>query len=254
VDGVSVRALSAEDDDAVSRTPREVWDAIVSYRGNGEPGNGFVIDVSELYEALIAGFPGEATAIDQIFINHGWYADLGSPGNGEYDPGEEIGVTSPDGSRLRTAPEPNAVFNARLDTGEVAATAFVQVLYPRPREALSYGFEAPVDPETGTIALAMPPAETGAVVRIVLTADGRLPAVLEDIEAATFWEQAEAAGYDSFLTLEATLQEGDLFADSDEGGSSLPIPALAVIAVVAVVLLGGGAWFVRSRSAGPPIE
>ena len=246
VNSVRVVGFSAEDDDGVSHTPREVWEAIVSYRGTGEHGNGFVIDVSELYEALITAFPDEQAAIDQIFINHGWYADIGSPPNGRYDPGEEIGITSPDGARLRTAPERDAVFDARLDTGAVAASAFVQVLYPEPREALSYAFEATVDEATGTVALAVPPAETGAVLRIVLRADGHLPVLLDDIEAATFWEQANAANYQPFVTLTATMVEGELFTDGADEASIAP--ELALAGAAGVIALGIAAVFFGERT------
>ena len=247
--GVRVVGFSSDDDDDVSHSPREVWDAILSFRGTGAPGNGFVIDVSELYEALITGFPSESAAIDQIFINHGWYADLGAPPNGRYDSGEPIGVTSPDGANIRTLPERDPVFDARIDTGDVASTAFVQVLYPEPREALSYAFTAQVDQETGTIALAVPPAETGAVVRIVLSAEGHLPLILDDIEAATFWADAEASGYQQFVTLTATMVEGDPFADE---GDSLPVALIggAAAAVVAIVVVLLGALRLRRRRAG----
>ncbi|MDA0350592.1 MAG: hypothetical protein O3A10_00085 [Chloroflexi bacterium] len=249
VNSVRIEGFSTQDDDAVSHTPREVWDVIVGYRGSGEPGNGFVIDMSELYEALITGFPDEADAIDQIFVNHGWYADLGDTPNGQYDEGEPIGVTSKDGAAIRTAPDRDVVFDARLDTGAVASRAFVQVLYPEPREALSYAFEAPVDPDSGTIALAVPPPESGAVLRIVLSADGHLPVVLDDIEAATFWADAEANGYQPFVELEATLREGNAFGAEDDG-SSLPLPLLAGAAAAVVAVLGGGGWLMRRRGRG----
>lgn len=116
-------------------------------------------------------------------------------------------------------------------------------------EAISSGSYLAASVAAREATTGMPFVESGA---IPLTVDGHQSVLLEDIEGETSRQQAEAAGYDSFIELDATQEEGGRAADSDDSGSSLPVPALALIGGIAVVLLGGGAWYVRSRSAGPP--
>ncbi len=252
--GVRVVGLGSGDDDGVTRTAAEVWQAILAYRSTSEYSKGHVMNTAELYQALRSAFPADLAAIDGIFVAHGVYADM-APRNSAHDPGEPIGTTSPDGSRLRAdylAPE---VFQAAIDTAGVPARVQVQVLYPQPRDGLSYAYSTTPDPETGTISVAVPPVGTGALVRMVVWADGHLPALLPDLYAEGFWAQAEANEYRPFLDYQVSLPVGDVMTDAvatdadgtPAGGAGFLLPLLVALAAVAVA--AGGLWWGRRRAA-----
>jgi len=259
---VEAFTLAAVDDDPLSVGLRELWDVILAAPSSHESSNGHIVDASELYEALFEAFSGDRDGdgrddVDEIFISHGFFADTaGGTSNRVYDDGEEVGLTSyrnvprQDSLDPRTAAEPVPVYLATLDTGADEARVLVQVIYDEPFAGRSFAFERVAD-EDGTVEISVPPADLPASVHVFAVADGRLPVLIETFRSDTFWADAAANNFEPFVALEATLTVGDLFAD-DEGGSSLPVPMLAVIAGVAVVLLGVGGWLVRSRRAGPP--
>jgi len=247
IDTIKVVGLGVGDDDAVARTAPEVWQAILSYRSTSEHSRGFVMDTAELYEALHEAFPADAAAIDDIFVAHGIFADR-DPRNNIRDATEDIGVTSPDGTRIRLDLAPAEVFDAVVDTGAVQSHVLVQVLYPQPRDARSYAYTAVPDGD-GVISVAVPPASTGARIRLAVYADGHIPALLPDIEATTFWDEAAANDYTPFLTYAVTLPAGDPLAEAVPYGSSEDSAPwlLMVLAAAALALTGSGAWWWRSR-------
>ena len=247
--GVRVVGLGVGDDDGVSRTTAEVWQAILSYRSGSEHSKGFVMDTSELYEALREAFPSDATGIDGIFVAHGVFADR-DPRNGVRDATEDIGVTSPDGTAIRLDAVPDDVFRAVVATGGVEARVLVQVLYPEPRDALSYAYSVTPD-EDGSIFVAVPPQSTEAVVQMVVFAEERLPALLPDLAAGDFWAQAEGNDHQSFLAFDVDLPVGDPLADplpQGDGDGSFPL-TLVLLGGAALLLAGAGFWW-RSRRGG----
>ncbi|MBU1866448.1 MAG: hypothetical protein KKE89_08545 [Actinobacteria bacterium] len=256
LNSVEVVGLAVGDDDGIARTAAEVWQAILAYRSTSQHSKGHVMDASELYEALRDGFPADTAAIDAVFVAHGVFADT-EPRNGIHDPGESIGITSPDGSRLRTDYQTPEVFQAVVDTGDVPARVQVQVLYPEPRDALSYAYTAVPDPETAVVSVAVPPASTGAVVRMVVRADGYLPVLLPDLHAEDFWAQADANGYRPFMTYQAALTPGDAMADAVAVNASgapilpggFPLPLILALAIGVLVIAAGGVWWWRRRVA-----
>jgi hypothetical protein len=175
-------------------------------------------------------------------------------------------VTSPDGAALRREVQPAGVFDATVDAGDAEAAVLVQVIYPEPRDALSYAYAARPG-EDGTISVAVPPASTGAVVRMAVSAEGRLPALLPDLYAEDFWADADRNGYEPFLSYSVDLPPGDPLADAMAVGSDgRPIrsggfPSVLVIGLVLAgsAVAGVGVWWVRrshpaaaSAAAGPP--
>jgi hypothetical protein len=65
------------DDDAVHLTLEQLWGVLDHYHP----------DLASFYDELVATFPGERAAIDDVFVAHGLFTDLGS-GDGAFQPGE----------------------------------------------------------------------------------------------------------------------------------------------------------------------
>ena len=89
---------------------------------------------------------------------------------------------------------------------------------------------------------------------MVVSADGRLPALLPDLEAGEFWEQAAANGFAPFLEFSIDLPEGDPLADAvpyGAGGGSFPLQ-IVLAAVAALLAVGTGLWW-KSRRGGSPV-
>ena len=88
-------AETTVDDDAVSIPVQRLWSAILAHRGESEFGNGHVHNVSELHDGLVGAFPGQAAAIEEIFVAHGYFADTaGGQSDRKRDPGERAGMSS----------------------------------------------------------------------------------------------------------------------------------------------------------------
>lgn len=258
VSRVEVFILAAADDDPISVSVRELWDVIVAAPSTHPSGNGHIVDVSELYEALFAAFSGDRDGdgqddVNEIFVRHGYFADIaGGLGNHAYDDGEDIGLSSYLGPGVssgqpRQSSELIEVFRANIDTGAVPARALVQIVYGEPFEGRSHAYELTVD-ESGTIEVAVPPPDTAATVTVTLLADGHLPATVAVLDSADFWSRAEAAGFAPFLNFEAELQAGELFPSDDSSSISTALLA-AIGGVVALVIVALIAWRMRARSA-----
>lgn len=244
---VEAFTLAAVDDDPISVGLRELWDVILAAPSSHESSNGHIVDASELYEALFGAFSGDRDGdgrddVDEIFISHGFFADTaGGTSNRVYDDGEEVGLTSysnvpgQDSLDPRTAAEDKPSLLATVDTGSAEANVLVQVIYDEPLAGRSYAFEQTPD-EDGTVEISVPPPDLPATVHVFATADGRLPILVESFRSDTFWADAAANNFESFVALEATLVEGDPFAEEDGGSSALVlIGGIAAALVVAVV-------------------
>ncbi len=246
----SVRATTATtvDDDPVTIPLRDLWEAIITYRGTHPSGNGFLHNVSELYEALVGAFPGRVAGIEEIFVAHGYFEDTdGGTSNRIRDLAEEAGPSSyvgipgrPDRSPRLATPSID-VFDTVVDTGGVSAELLVQVRYPAPFEGRGYAYRTRVDPESGTAPVAVPPASSGATVGVVVLADGYRPVVGAELDAAGYWAEAEANGFAPFLTIAAPMVPDG----SGAGPAGLPIGWLS--AGVGLVAAAGVIWTARRR-------
>jgi len=75
------------DDVAIHLTLEQLWGVIAHYHP----------DLASLYDELVATFPGERAAIDDVFVAHGLFTDLGS-GDGAYQAGEPFLDANANGS------------------------------------------------------------------------------------------------------------------------------------------------------------
>ena len=71
--------VDAADNDAVQLTLQEIWGVLKTNKGN----------MYEVYQKFVNDFPDKKQGIDQIFINHGFFADT-DKGNSTYDQGEPL--------------------------------------------------------------------------------------------------------------------------------------------------------------------
>ena len=199
----------------------------------------------------VRAFPEDQVGIDRIVAAHGMAGSgLDAQGQpvGPFPPGTTV-VTGADGSETeRRNPADLAVFEAPIDTGGVATHAFIEVFHPAATTSRSHGHL--VELVDGVASVSVPPAATGALVRITAYADGYLPQVVAEFGADEFWELAVAPDQ-RVLAYEVAMQPGEVFPDGGDDG--LPRWLLAAgLALAGVVALGVGlaiALVVRRRRA-----
>lgn len=220
--------IGGGDDDAVSIPLTELWNTLMTAQDSSTanpgqlraPGYRYPFDMSDVYGRLLAAHQSDTETmgnINRIFIKHGFFGDTN--GNRSFQSGEKIGETShparSDGS-LNSAPmlprfsSPiSAQLFATIKRREHGGQESVYVVYPGQRHDLSYSYTAAADAK-GRIPLAMPPADSGAQVMVVASAEGHLPKTIATIKASKFW--ADAAQHDgkAFLAIDAKLQRGEI--------------------------------------------
>ena len=262
------------DDDPITGDLFALWPAILNYRSPNPASAAYgnhVFDVQDLYHVsqLLYGSDRDRDGngvvdVDEIFARHGFFADTdGGASDRIWDLGERAGFSSHTESTVgpdryppmipRSSPPVLPELQARIDTGGVDATALVQVEFPEDDAS----FATLVTPDAqGMVPLPVPPEASGGRVSVIVLAEGYGPALALEVEAGTFWPQAERNAGHSFLSATVVMEPGvvvpgELGAAGD-GGSvgwllwAFLVVALIVVAVVAVVAL------VRRRGSGPP--
>ena len=203
--------VAKSDDDDMSIGLLRLMSIITEYERpdtNGEQG---VSTVAELYDALINGEFSGSTAnsglseitvdkIDELFINHGFFADL--DGDKQYDPAidGEVGVSSHPVTHLgetsysafipRRDPEAYEGAFVKINTGDAAVDTIIQISMPGDGGSGSYAYVAPRDGST-SVELAVPPADQEASVTIITAGKGYKPVIAFRVDADEFHQKVE---------------------------------------------------------------
>lgn len=243
---------AAVDDDPVKVELSALWAAIVEFRSERPGSNGRLLDVTDLYRALRGRFGGQdADAdghedIDQLFVAHGFYADLN--GNRAHEPAEAIGLTSHPGRSIEVDDTlevwPDLIPRHRL---VLPPALHLQATVSPPDSILLVlvsgsswgGYLAPLDAE-GELRVIPPPAREGAYASVVAVGMDVEPTVVWHQDASELLAQLEAHR-SPYLTIEAELTpgaEGSTRAGSPEwlrlafgGGALVALVGLLLIAV-----------------------
>ena len=222
-DRVVLNTVSAApvDDDPISVTPRQLWDAIAGWPGP-DPAYPHVETMEDLHSALTAAFRGDRDRngkddVDEAFVAHGFFADTaGNASNRSHDPDEAVGPTShfaeqvpggtpwPEMIPRHFAPPPEEEM-VRVDTHGVPAQFVIQVTFPTPREDASFGYVVEPD-ERGRIHVQVPAGDTGARITIAAVADGHRPQLVARLAADAFWAEASTRPFTSFMAFDAPLE------------------------------------------------
>jgi hypothetical protein len=96
----------------------------------------------------------------------------------------------------------------------------------------------------------MPPPEYGGTASLTALADGYLPAVVGVIETETFWEEAEEAAWEPFLSFDVDMERGELGPSGEDDGGGFDIGWLLLAGGGGVLVLAGLASAAVARRSG----
>lgn len=248
--------ISRTDDDNVSMDLLRLMRIITEYERTGDDvGSMGVSNVAELYDALAneisessGGSAGvvdiSASQIDEIFVNHGFYADL--DGDHVYNPelDGEIGISSHPSTDVnntsypafipRQDPDPFAGSLITIDTGAEGIDAIVQISMPANGGANSYAYVSSLD-GTNQVELAIPPADHNAQITIITAGKNYKPVIAYRVDADDFHEKIENGSISELQVVPVELEPGTVIAKP--GVSSKTIQSGIIIGGIIALLL-----------------
>jgi hypothetical protein len=241
----------------------------------------YIYDVKQLYHVLVSYGVGEhltpngISALNELFIAHGFFADTG-PQNFTYDMGEAIGLTSNLAFRrenasfpardIRRSPPPlvNSYLGVSVQdaqTGQaVEANDYeVTVRFDPPYELYNYSYIAPLS-APGQLYIEPPDSLYDATISVLPVRDGAPPSTQPvEFTTAQYWEWMGQDPSGSFL--EHTFQvstQGSSEVPSNEPATSetnnngligITVLACCCLLILVIATAGGVLFFIRrSRS------
>lgn len=177
--------------DAISVSPESLWKVLSAGPSIG--------NVLELYRRLLGAAPGlgiNQADLDQLFINHGLYADLND--SCSYDAGERVGQVADKNRPWRRAVPPQSGAAVDLSVaasglpGDAALRLWVAVSSPdHDHDSL---YSVPLTGDEQRVNLEPLPPRSGAVMRLwVASADGGWRSATLAVPTADFWNAAARA-------------------------------------------------------------
>ena len=241
--------IAKSDDDDMSIGLLRLMSIITEYERPDSNGARGVSTVSELHDALINGeFSGSdgdsglseitAEAVDELFINHGFFADL--DGDKQYDPAVDgkVGASSHPVTQLGETSysafiprqDPDAYDDAfvKINTGDAAVDAIIQISMPGDGGSGSYAYVAPRD-GSNSVELAVPPADQDASVTIITAGKDYKPVIAFRVDADEFHAKVD----------NGTVSELQIKAVELEPGSALNAPAVKGSTIQLGIMVGG---------------
>lgn len=239
--------IAKEDDDDIAIGLLRLITILTEYeRTDGKAG---VSNISELYEALTntdessastGGQLGEISTelVDEVFVSHGFFADL--DGDRKYNPeiDGEIGASSHPVTEFagkefaefipRHDPDPYDGSFVKINTGDADVDAIIQISMPADGGSGSYAYVAPKG-GSDNVELAVPPANQDAEVTIITAGKDYRPVIAFRVEADNFHEKVE----------NGTISELQVAAVELAPGSSLNQPNSNSTTIQFGVMIGG---------------
>ena len=250
--------IARADDDEVHMDLQQLIGIITGYQRTGASTNGAgnigVSNVAELYDALVGGNESLGTAaigaslsqINEIFINHGFFADL--DGDRKYDPevDGEIGHSSHPVTRVGSTSypaiipreDPDAYDGAfvTLKTGDESVDAVVQISMPADGGSGSYAYVTTLN-GTGRVELAVPAPGQGAEVTIITAARDFKPVIAFRIDADVFHEKVANGTINELQITPVELEPGTSLAIAGGDGPSMQFNIIVAGVVAALLVL-----------------
>jgi len=257
--------IAKSDDDDVSIGLIRLITMITEYdRADGKQG---VSNVAELYDVLTSNDQSltstaanleeiPTTLIDDIFIDHGFFADL--DGDRKYDPevDGEIGASSHPVSEFggtsfaefipRNDPDPYEGSFVKINTGDADVNAIIQISMPADGGAASYAYVAPKG-GSGNVELAVPPANQDAEVTIITAGKDYRPVIAFRVEADNFHEKVENGTISELQVAPVELKAGASLQQPNPNGTAIQFGVMiggiaAVLIVVASLIAIRRQW------------
>ncbi len=247
--------IAKSDDDETAVDLRQLMSMITEYeRDDGKLG---VSNVAELYDALSeaiesqsgrnTGFGAVTIAqIDELFVNHGFFADL--DGDRMYSPaidgpiGEsshpvtEIGEISFPAFIPRQDPDAYDGSFVTIDTGDADVDAIIQISLPADGGSGSYAYIAPKG-GSGRVELAVPPANQNAEVTIITAGKDYRPVIAFRVDADDFHKKVENGTISELQVEPVELGAGAAIVQPGNDGTAIQLGVIlgGIVAVFVVV-------------------
>ncbi len=257
--------LPKSDDDNMQIGLNRLMDLVTNYeRPDGSTG---VSNVAELYDSLTASNQSQIsggtnladisiTEINEIFVSHGFFADL--DGDKQFDPeiDGEIGASShPDiefGGEMfpafltRHDPDPYEGSFVKINTGDADVDAIIQISMPTDGGSGSYAYVAPKGGSDG-VELAVPAAGQQAEVTIITAGKGYRPVIAFRVDADNFHEKVENGTIADLQVAPVELAPGAKLQQSDDNSTNFQLGVmiggmLAVLVIVASLIAIRRQW------------
>jgi hypothetical protein len=243
--------IARNDDENVTLGLSQLIGIITGYErtdAGGAAGTG-VSNVAELYDALVNGdesltrrSPGSVEisppGIDEVFINHGFFADLDGdknytpeidgPVGASSHPVVQVGGSTYPALIPRNDPDPYDGSFVTIDTGDSGASAIIQISIPTDDGASSYAYVTELE-GSNRVELAVPPANQDAKVTVITAGEDYKPVIAFRVDADDFHEKVENG---TIADLQVTPVEL-------ESGMAVSQPAVDNTTVQTGIIVGG---------------
>ena len=226
-----------------------------------------VSSVAELYDSLTMNDKSQSNTraslediseaqVDEIFVNHGFFADLDGDRMFNPDIDGEIGSSSHPVSEIggqsfspfipRQDPDPYEGSFVRINTGDIDVDAIIQISMPADGGSRSYAYIAPKD-GANQIELAVPPANQNAAVTIITAGKNYRPVIAFRVDADNFHEMVENGTISDLQVAPVELASGSSLQKPDANSSAIQFGVVigglfAVILVVASLIAIRRQW------------
>ena len=197
----SINETTYVDDDAIDLSLEEMWPILKTFHN----------DFTAVYNSFISTFPSQKEGINEIFKNHGFFADT-KPENHQWDEGEEIGRAANASTikrQERRSSEPFTGSYLKVDNTIPFYTIQIQLYND------AYSISDPIAAyavysrnENGMIYIPVPPEQYRA--HILIEADGvetKNPLALTSSQIYANYEESLNQGFITSYTFET---EGDI--------------------------------------------
>ncbi|KYK23265.1 hypothetical protein AYK21_02895 [Thermoplasmatales archaeon SG8-52-2] len=226
--------IDYSDDDNVSIAFSDIW-KILRVKHN---------DFASVYSAFISSFPNEKNAIDEIFKNHGFFADI-SPENKKWDTGEEIGRAANGSSATRQARRSTELSQGQFINVDnqipfynVTIVVFDGIVF---LSDITDIYTITVQNDDGLVYLPVPPESYNAWIYIeAVGVETKNPATFSSTEFYNKYYESVSQGYfteyafeteGEIPVLEKSLTEIDFKNDKDSS------PSIAMIEIFFLILI-----------------
>jgi hypothetical protein len=247
--------IPKSDDDDISIDLLSLMDLITTYKRPGEDLVG-VSNVAELYDALVnneqplsslsASLAEISKAqVDDVFVSHGFFADLDGDRAYNADVDGEIGASSHPVTLIgdNTYPaslsrrDPGAYEGSfvTINTGDTNVNAIIQISMPADGGSGSYAYVAPRN-GSSQVELAVPGADQNAEVTIITAGKGYKPVIAFRVKADDFHEQISDGSIHDLRVATVELQAGEAILAPSKNSATIQF-GIMIGGIVAVMLV-----------------
>ncbi len=256
--------IARVDDDDVVLDLQQLINLITEYERSGPDASVGVSNVAELYEALMNGTDTltaegaqiSSSRIDDLFVSHGFFADL--DGNKKYEPEvdgdigqsshpvSQVGGTSYPAIIPRSGPGAFDGSFVSVNAGDEGVTAVVQISMPASGGSTSYAYVTTLS-GSDRIELAVPASHQDAEVTIITAGKDFKPVIAFRVNADDFNERVENGTISELQITPVELEPGTNVAALSEINSMIQFRLIvgglvAMLLVVSLLLVINRKW------------